>query len=161
VEGHDDQPALQDSDPPQREVPRPAAPTPAYDRNLAQIGETVELDMRAVLDGEHEAQPAARFVPTEGDSGVPGQATPGAAGGAAVPGRERSATGESLEWEMPGDRGESAAHKQRDEAGVSAGSSDELVEDVLQETPDFLRETPDQDRLWFEQQPPRDFDFDK
>ncbi len=35
------------------------------------------------------------------------------------------------------------------------------VEDVLEETPDFLRETPEQDRLWFEQQPPRDFDFDK
>ena len=26
---------------------------------------------------------------------------------------------------------------------------------------DFLRDTPEQDRLWFEQQPPRDFDFDK
>jgi hypothetical protein len=35
------------------------------------------------------------------------------------------------------------------------------VEDVLEETPDFLRDTPEQDRLWFEQQPPRDFDFDK
>jgi hypothetical protein len=35
------------------------------------------------------------------------------------------------------------------------------VDDVLEETPDFLRDTPEQDRLWFEQQPPRDFDFDK
>ena len=35
------------------------------------------------------------------------------------------------------------------------------VEDVLEETPDFLRDTPEQERLWFEQQPPRDFDFDK
>jgi hypothetical protein len=35
------------------------------------------------------------------------------------------------------------------------------AEDVLEETPDFLRDTPEQDRLWFEQQPPRDFDFDK
>ena len=34
-------------------------------------------------------------------------------------------------------------------------------EDVLEETPDFLRETPEQDRLWFEQSAPRDFDFDK
>jgi hypothetical protein len=34
-------------------------------------------------------------------------------------------------------------------------------EDVLEETPDFLQETPDHDRLWFEQRPPRDFDFDK
>jgi hypothetical protein len=34
-------------------------------------------------------------------------------------------------------------------------------EDVLEETPDFLSETPEHDRLWFEQKPPRDFDWDK
>ena len=34
------------------------------------------------------------------------------------------------------------------------------AEDVLEETPDFLQETPEHDRLWFEQKPPRDFDFD-
>jgi hypothetical protein len=33
-------------------------------------------------------------------------------------------------------------------------------EDVLEETPEFLQETPEHDRLWFEQRPPRDFDFD-
>ena len=33
-------------------------------------------------------------------------------------------------------------------------------EDVLEETPDFLQDTPEHDRLWFEQKPPRDFDFD-
>ncbi|HWT23046.1 MAG TPA: hypothetical protein VN213_06020 [Solirubrobacteraceae bacterium] len=35
------------------------------------------------------------------------------------------------------------------------------AEDVLEETPEFLQETPEHDRLWFEQRPPRDFDFDK
>jgi hypothetical protein len=40
-----------------------------------------------------------------------------------------------------------------------SGSEDE-GEDVLEETPDFLSETPEHDRLWFEQKPPRDFDFD-
>ncbi len=34
-------------------------------------------------------------------------------------------------------------------------------EDPLEETPEFLQDTPDHDRLWFEQRPPRDFDFDK
>jgi hypothetical protein len=34
-------------------------------------------------------------------------------------------------------------------------------EDLLEETPEFLEETPDLVRLWFEQRPPRDFDFDK
>jgi hypothetical protein len=38
--------------------------------------------------------------------------------------------------------------------------SEGTEEDVLEETPDFLQDTPDHDRLWFEQRPPRDFDFD-
>jgi hypothetical protein len=43
----------------------------------------------------------------------------------------------------------------RDEDPPPAGD-----EDVLEETPDFLQDTPEHDRLWFEQKPPRDFDFD-
>jgi hypothetical protein len=57
--------------------------------------------------------------------------------------------GESLEWEMPAD------------TAVREAAAEESEEDVLEETPDFLRDTPEQDRLWFEQRPPRDFDFDK
>jgi hypothetical protein len=34
-------------------------------------------------------------------------------------------------------------------------------EDVLEETPEFLQDTPEHDRLWFEQRPPRDFDFNE
>lgn len=34
-------------------------------------------------------------------------------------------------------------------------------EDLLESTPEFLADAPEHDRLWFEQQPPRDFDFDK
>jgi hypothetical protein len=36
----------------------------------------------------------------------------------------------------------------------------EPTEDVLRETPEFLEETPEHDRLWFEQKPPKDFDFE-
>ena len=43
-------------------------------------------------------------------------------------------------------------------AAAPAEGGDE--EDLLEETPDFLQDTPDHDRLWFEQRPPRDFDFD-
>jgi hypothetical protein len=39
------------------------------------------------------------------------------------------------------------------------GADAEDSEDVLEETPEFLQETPEHDRLWFEQKPPRDFDF--
>jgi hypothetical protein len=45
--------------------------------------------------------------------------------------------------------------------GPGPDDDGEPVDDVLEETPDFLRDTPEQERLWFEQQPPRDFDFDK
>jgi hypothetical protein len=31
--------------------------------------------------------------------------------------------------------------------------------DPLEETPEFLQES-EEDRLWFEQRPPKDFDFD-
>jgi hypothetical protein len=54
-------------------------------------------------------------------------------------------------------------------AAIAAGSSeppetgepDDPAEDVLEETPEFLQETPEHERLWFEQKPPRDFDWDK
>jgi hypothetical protein len=37
---------------------------------------------------------------------------------------------------------------------------DEAEGDMLESTPEFLQDAPDHDRLWFEQRPPRDFDFD-
>lgn len=42
-----------------------------------------------------------------------------------------------------------------------AAQQDDAVdpEDELEDTPDFLQETPEHDRLWFEQKPPKDFDF--
>lgn len=47
-------------------------------------------------------------------------------------------------------------------AEAEGPGSEEKAEgdDVLEETPEFLQDTPDHDRLWFEQRPPRDFDFD-
>jgi hypothetical protein len=40
------------------------------------------------------------------------------------------------------------------------GSSDFFdQDDVLEATPEFLEETPEHDRLWFEQKEPKDFDF--
>jgi hypothetical protein len=37
---------------------------------------------------------------------------------------------------------------------------DDEDEDLLEETPDFLQDTPEGERLWFEQGEPKDFDFD-
>lgn len=61
--------------------------------------------------------------------------------------------------EEPGEEGEDEAPEE------NAGAPETLrpaegEEDVLEETPDFLEEAPEDDRLWFEQKPPKDFDFD-
>jgi hypothetical protein len=42
----------------------------------------------------------------------------------------------------------------------SAFGEESIDDDVLEETPEFLQDTPEHDRLWFEQRPPKDFDFD-
>ena len=90
----------------------PSAAHPAGS-DFANVGqETAELDMRTVLDEQHEVADRAGQI---------------------------------------------------DSAGLGAGDREadpEPVEDVLEETPEFLRDTPEQERLWFEQQGPRDFDFD-
>jgi hypothetical protein len=49
----------------------------------------------------------------------------------------------------------------RDEESLDEWQGEsEPSEDVLEETPEFLEETPEHDRLWFEQKPPKDFDLD-
>lgn len=52
-----------------------------------------------------------------------------------------------------------AARGRKPEKGRAANRASE-EEDVLEETPEFLQDAPEHDRLWFEQRPPRDFDFD-
>jgi hypothetical protein len=47
-----------------------------------------------------------------------------------------------------------------DDDDLLASDPEHEDQDVLEDTPDFLQETPEHDRLWFEQKPPRDFDFD-
>lgn len=54
-----------------------------------------------------------------------------------------------------------AAEQPPDEsADEDEGEQPPAGEDVLEDTPEFLQETPEDERLWFEQRPPRDFDFD-
>ncbi len=52
---------------------------------------------------------------------------------------------------------DTVAHDLEDEHAAPEPPKDD---DVLEETPEFLQDTPDHDRLWFEQRPPRDFDLD-
>jgi hypothetical protein len=55
--------------------------------------------------------------------------------------------------------GEALGHEKDKAPPAPAAPGDDEEEDVLEETPDFLQETPEHDRLWFEQKPPKDFDF--
>jgi hypothetical protein len=59
---------------------------------------------------------------------------------------------------VPGVGDETVEYRVEDALATGEPATDE--EDVLEETPEFLQDTPEHDRLWFEQRPPRDFDFD-
>jgi hypothetical protein len=78
--------------------------------------------------------------------------------------------------EEPAHAFEPAEHHERDEledvhqptieysvedehAAEEPPAKEEEPADELEETPEFLQESPEHDRLWFEQKPPRDFDF--
>jgi hypothetical protein len=132
-QGENEEPAAEDRDGAHEQLgpehaargedePSAGPPHPARSPDFANVGqETAELDMRTVLEEQHEQ----------------------------AEGVDSAQDGDSASYDDP--VGSAGAH----------GDEGEPVEDVLEETPDFLRDTPEQERLWFEQQPPRDFDFDK
>ena len=53
-----------------------------------------------------------------------------------------------------------APHLEQETQEYELEEDPEADDDVLESTPEFLQDAPDHDRLWFEQRPPRDFDFD-
>jgi len=106
----------------------------------------------------HPSEPPAAGPPAEQAApavGAPAPAAPAATtpppAPPTPPAHDRSE--ETHEWDVEhAFAAEDAGHQQ-----VGPPTSEE---DVLEETPEFLQDTPDHDRLWFEQRPPRDFDFD-
>jgi hypothetical protein len=67
------------------------------------------------------------------------------------------AAGEKVQYDVERHLdGPEAERGKHDGEGEGEGDGEELLE----ETPEFLQDTPDHDRLWFEQRPPKDFDFD-
>jgi len=82
--------------------------------------------------------------PSADDPSVPGE-----------PDRERAARDDTEPHGFPAVEDEEGPEENDDLV-----ASDPEPDDVLEDTPDFLQETPEHDRLWFEQKPPRDFDFD-
>jgi len=99
-----------------------------------------ELDQALEAPRDAEPEPAAAEIEPEPEIEEP-----------AEPDEEP----ESEEYEAPPETAEEPAP-----AAESEPESAHHEEDVLEETPDFLEETPEDDQLWFEQKPPKDFDFD-
>jgi hypothetical protein len=116
---------------PARRPEAAVAPEPADDTAAVAAGDVLP-----------EGEPAGDELP-EGEPAVAEEPAPGDVAGA--PGYDEDPW---LEEEPAPPEAEPAAEGQPDN------------EDVLEETPEFLQETPEHDRLWFEQKPPRDFDWD-
>jgi hypothetical protein len=148
----DDGPGLETQD--EEALPVPDSSSTADSVDYESVGqETVEINMEAELASEGDFDPSPTADREASARSV--ASSPSA----------RSISDESLEWEVPAEAEEPAGRAElEDEQGSDAGDTSgqaEPVEDVLEETPDFLRETPEQERLWFEQRPPRDFDFNE
>lgn len=136
-----------------KDVPGENESPPTLDADALTVGqETIEINMEDELAGG---------VDQPGEGGI-ADATP-----TSYPAHAHEADEESLEWEVPGQRGDGEGTAGTVDTRSSTDRDDdgqrtpEYVEDVLEETPDFLRDTPEQERLWFEQRPPRDFDFNE
>ena len=152
-------------------------PTEHYDVDAA-IAEEDEIDVlsesslsdeldRALESGEVAAtggETVEYQMPPEGDSGEIELDEPDSA---------ELETGEPDSGELDAEEDDSAELLYQDaatedqpveEAEPETGEEDADSEffdqdDPLEATPDFLEETPEHDRLWFEQKEPKDFDF--
>jgi hypothetical protein len=107
------------------------------------------------------AEPEPEPFPEEGAAAVPQAAEPVEP----LPEPEESEEDEEAVFDAPDEaalRRDPRTVPTVDEDGDGADPEDERghARDVLEDATDFLEETPEHDRLWFEQRPPRDFDFD-
>jgi hypothetical protein len=131
------------------EPPAPAAeeaPAPAAEEPLAPAAEEPAVpEVEGPPPGPFDAAAEPEVAEPEAPPAEPEVPEPGREAGA--PGYDEDPWLEEERDEVPADE---TLERQAPEG-----------EDVLEETPDFLQETPEHDRLWFEQRPPRDFDWDK
>jgi hypothetical protein len=153
------QPASEFMEPPEdyEDEPSPAPQRPSESPRHHEIAGEWEAHEREKLPAEPagfepDAPAPAPPAPTPEGQDLADTPPPASAGGPAF-GEERRRSRPPGEIDQ-----ETAEYAVEPEA--PAGEQPAEGEDVLEETPDFLQDTPDHDRLWFEQRPPRDFDFD-
>jgi hypothetical protein len=139
------------------------APAPDVDEGGFDEGEVADGDGWDDLDGADDVDEAEDLDEPE-DFAEPGtqvmEPAPRASAAPAPPAPPTADAGQQTSEydvlaEEEGRSAEPVSYRPQDhDEAASEG------EDVLEETPEFLQETPEHDRLWFEQRPPRDFDFD-
>jgi hypothetical protein len=160
--------SVADGQPPPAQEPLPAEPEPAPAPAEPHAAASQPLDEGLPPDeATHVLTPEERHDPPHGDPLVEHE-HPEPIGEAAVP---SGADPEHATQRPPAEdpRDSDIVHQPTTEFRVEDHHHDDDGEDaaqpqhqddVLEETPEFLQETPEHDRLWFEQRPPRDFDFD-
>jgi hypothetical protein len=137
----------QPTDEPSSDAPEAEAPAPHSE-------DTQVHDMAKELEVEPETPSAPPGDADADDAGESGEGEPAL-----------ELDVEELEIELDdelelGEGEATSADAEGDEAEGDEAEGDEDGEDVLEETPEFLRDAPESDRLWFEQGKPKDFDFD-
>jgi hypothetical protein len=108
-------------------------------------GEEEEVPIEALETVEHPfPEEVVETAPPPGSETPPGEPLPG----------------EELEApEELGARPEEEAQPTEEESHAEEHPDEEGEEDVLADTPEFLKDAPEDDELWFEQREPKDFDF--
>jgi hypothetical protein len=152
---------------------REVAPAETEDGNGAEAAQAGEPELSETIPAEavrsdvHAEDEAVAELPVEPEAAAP-EVVPDEQevelGETPQQGFERVEEDEEAPAELPDEElpDDDDFDELEDDDGHPEGDDDEYGddEDVLEETPDFLQETPEHDRLWFEQKPPRDFDFD-
>ncbi|HVF77883.1 MAG TPA: hypothetical protein VNA28_06260 [Solirubrobacteraceae bacterium] len=151
--------------PPLTDAPSPSASTPHHEPPPVPRREPW---MTADLDPEPEPEPPPEPEPEPESGGLfsrlrggrrskhDRERKPPAAAAAAEPEPYLPATPPTSSYDVAPLVAPGVQH----EPDIVPADDEPDVEDLLEETPEFLEETPEHDRLWFEQRPPRDFNFD-
>ncbi|MFN8218487.1 MAG: hypothetical protein U0R71_18015 [Solirubrobacterales bacterium] len=167
---------LQAQEPPAEAAPPPAQP-PSEELELAdeagseeyeeddffseqRLSDELNQALEAPVTEEHEALPEHEPLREEP---LPEPPPPAAAEPATPPPSPRVEEPTAI-YDFEGEAEEGGGGEYED-AEEESGEHDTFEpdtghEDVLEDTPQFLEESPDDDDLWFEQRPPKDFDFD-
>ena len=125
------------------------AETAIYDQTVQADPELSDLDLEPTEEGPSSDEPPIETLDTvehalpeeDAEQEAPPSEEPGP-----EPAEELQPSGE-----------EQGPESEEDETSAEGEPEDE--EDVLADTPEFLKDAPEDDELWFEQGKPKDFDF--